>query len=85
MSKGDCNGYVALLSDRDDVTWGYPFGPFARGREGVQATLASAAARMQGGKATGFDLGRSTALVDGSGHALPVNDAVLERLEDPRV
>jgi ketosteroid isomerase-like protein len=56
MLKGDCTGYVALLSDRDDVTWGNPFGPFARGRESVEATLAIAAARMQGGRATDFDL-----------------------------
>lgn len=55
MLKGDCSRYVALLSDRDDVTWGNPFGPFARGRESVEATLASAAARMPGGKATDFD------------------------------
>jgi len=53
--KGDSTDYVALLSDRDDVTWGNPFGPFARGREGVEATLSGAAARMQGGRATGFD------------------------------
>jgi uncharacterized protein (TIGR02246 family) len=56
MLKGDCTGYVALLSDRDDVTWGNPFGPFARGRKSVEATLASAAARMQGGRATDFDV-----------------------------
>ena len=55
MVKGDSSGYVALLSDRDDVTWGNPFGPFARGRERVEATLASAAARMRGGRATDFD------------------------------
>jgi ketosteroid isomerase-like protein len=55
MLKGDSSGYVALLSDRDDVTWGNPFGPFARGRESVEATLASAAARMPGGRATDFD------------------------------
>ena len=56
MLKGDSTRYVALLSDRDDVTWGNPFGPFARGRESVEATLASAAARMTGGRATEFDL-----------------------------
>lgn len=56
MVKGDCGGYVALLSDRDDVTWGNPFGPFARGRKSVEATLAGAAARMRDGTATGFDL-----------------------------
>jgi ketosteroid isomerase-like protein len=55
MLKGDCSGYVALLSDRDDVTWGNPFGPFARGRANVEATLASAAARMQDGDSTPFD------------------------------
>ena len=27
MLKGDSTGYVALLSDRDDVTWGNPFRP----------------------------------------------------------
>ncbi|WP_332769257.1 YybH family protein [Phenylobacterium sp.] len=55
MLKGDGAGYVALLSDRDDVTWGNPFGPFAQGRESVVATLASAAARMPGGRATDAD------------------------------
>ena len=55
MLKGDCTGYVALLSDRDDVTWGNPFGPFARGRENVEASLARAAARMRGGRATEAD------------------------------
>ena len=55
MLKGDSSGYVALLSDRDDVTWGNPFGPFARGRESVVATLANAAARMPGGRATDAD------------------------------
>src|ERR1043165_7161077 len=55
MVKGDCSGYVALLSDRDDVSWGNPFGPFARGRKSVEATLASVAARMRGGRATDAD------------------------------
>jgi uncharacterized protein (TIGR02246 family) len=55
MLKGDSTGYVALLSDRDDVTWGNPFGPFARGRESVEAALASAATRMRGGGASEFD------------------------------
>jgi ketosteroid isomerase-like protein len=68
MLKGDSTGYVALLSDRDDVTWGNPFGPFARGRENVEATLASAAARMRGGRATDPDhiatyLGENLAVV----------------------
>lgn len=55
MVKGDCSGYVGLLSDREDVTWGNPFGPFARGRANVEATLASAAARMPGGRAADSD------------------------------
>src|SRR5688500_11758862 len=55
MLKGDSTGYVALLSDRDDVTWGNPFGPFARGRESVEAALASAATRFRGGGAAEFD------------------------------
>lgn len=55
MLNGDSTGYVALLSERDDVTWGNPFGPFAQGRESVEATLANAATRMQGGRAAGFE------------------------------
>jgi len=55
MVKGDCSGYVSLLSDRDDVIRGNPFGPFARGRANVEATLASAAARMRGGQAAAAD------------------------------
>ena len=55
MVKGDSSGYVALLSDHDDVTWGNPFGPFARGRKNVEATLASAAERMRGGRASDAD------------------------------
>lgn len=55
MVKGDCSGYVSLLSRRDDVSWGNPFGPFARGRQQVEATLASAAARMGGGRALPAD------------------------------
>lgn len=51
MLKGDHSGYVALLSDHDDVTWGNPFGPFVRGRKNVEAALANAAARMRGGGA----------------------------------
>lgn len=51
MLKGDHSGYVALLSDHDDVTWGNPFGPFVRGRKNVEAALANASARMRGGGA----------------------------------
>lgn len=55
MLKGDHKGYVPLLTDRDDLTWGNPFGPFVIGRENVEAALASAATRMPGGRATPFD------------------------------
>jgi hypothetical protein len=55
MVKGDSSDYVALLSDRDDVTWGNPFGPFARDRTSVEATLARAATRMRGGRTTDAD------------------------------
>lgn len=60
MLKGDSTGYVALLSDRDDVTWGNPFGPFARGRERVEATLANAATRFRGGEAADSITSRHT-------------------------
>jgi uncharacterized protein (TIGR02246 family) len=56
MLKGDCSGYVSLLTDRDDVTWGNPFGPFVGGRKNVEGALANAAARMPGGRASDFDL-----------------------------
>ena len=49
MLKGDCSGYFEILSRRDDVSWGNPFGPFSVGRKNVEATLAAAAGRMQGG------------------------------------
>ena len=49
MLKGDCSAYIEILSDRDDVSWGNPFGPFSAGRNNVEATLAAAAERMKGG------------------------------------
>jgi ketosteroid isomerase-like protein len=55
MLKGDGKGYVALLTDRDDVSWGNPYGPFAVGRANVEAALASAAARFRDGAATDFE------------------------------
>jgi ketosteroid isomerase-like protein len=54
--KGDAGGYRALFSEREDVTLGNPFGPFARGREGVEARLAVAASNYRDGGMTGFDL-----------------------------
>ncbi|WP_199553306.1 YybH family protein [Sandaracinobacteroides hominis] len=55
MLKGSGQGYAALLSDRDDVSWGNPFGPFAVGREQVEAALARAAANFREGAATDFE------------------------------
>lgn len=37
--KGDPSGYKALYSEGEDVTLGNPFGPYARGRKNVEATL----------------------------------------------
>jgi len=54
--RGDASGYRALFSQADDVTLGNPFGPYARGRKDVEATLAGAAANYRDGAATGVDL-----------------------------
>jgi ketosteroid isomerase-like protein len=54
--KGDKSGYQNLFSERDDVTLGNPFGPFARGRKNVEATLAGAASNYRDGGMTGVDL-----------------------------
>src|SRR5208337_5059656 len=40
--KGDPSGYKTLYSDREDVTLGNPFGPYARGRKKVEETLVGA-------------------------------------------
>jgi ketosteroid isomerase-like protein len=54
--KGDKSGYEAMFSEREDVTLGNPFGPFARGRRNVEATLAGAASHYCDGEMTGADL-----------------------------
>jgi ketosteroid isomerase-like protein len=54
--KGDASGYKALFSNRDDITLGNPFGPYARGRKNVDATLDGAAAHYRDGEVTGADL-----------------------------
>jgi ketosteroid isomerase-like protein len=56
MLKGDHGVYKALYSDRDDVTLGNPFGPYACGREKVEETLAGAAAHYRDGEVTGVEL-----------------------------
>jgi ketosteroid isomerase-like protein len=54
--KGDPKGYKALYSDREDVTLGNPFGPYARGRTQVEDTLAGAASHYRDGEITRAEL-----------------------------
>ena len=54
--NGDPSVYQALYSEGDDVTLGNPFGPYARGRKNVEATLAGAAAHYRDGEVTGVEL-----------------------------
>jgi ketosteroid isomerase-like protein len=54
--KGDKSGYEALFSERDDITLGNPFGPYAKGRKAVEATLAGAAAHYRDGEVTAAEL-----------------------------
>jgi ketosteroid isomerase-like protein len=53
--KGDHEPAKALFSQRDDVTLGNPFGPFARGFSNVVEAMARAASHYRDGEATGFD------------------------------
>lgn len=53
---GDVGGYARLYSERDDVTIGNPFGPFASGRHRVIATGEAAAGRYRDGEILGFEL-----------------------------
>jgi ketosteroid isomerase-like protein len=50
--NGDPKGYEALFADREDITLGNPFGPFASGRAAVVKTLAGAAAKYREGSAS---------------------------------
>lgn len=53
--RGDFLPAKALFSERDDVTLGNPFGPFARGFAQVVETMERAAALYRDGGALGFD------------------------------
>lgn len=53
--NGDPTLYEALFADRDDITLGNPFGPYARGRAAVVKTLAGAAAKYRDGEVVGVD------------------------------
>jgi ketosteroid isomerase-like protein len=54
--RGDAAPAKALFSDRDDVTLGNPFGPYARGRNEVEGTLERAASNYRDGELTGAEL-----------------------------
>ena len=52
--KGNPAPAKELYSQRDDVTLGNPFGPFARGWQQVVETMEKAASNYRDGDATGF-------------------------------
>lgn len=54
--KGDPSIYQALYSPADDVTLGNPFGPYVRGREKVEQTLAGAASHYRDGEVVEVEL-----------------------------
>ena len=53
--KGHHEPAKQLFSQRDDVTLGNPFGPFARGWIEVVETMKRAASNYRDGEASGFD------------------------------
>jgi len=53
--KGNPAPVKELYSQRDDVTLGNPFGPFARGWKQVVETMEKAASNYRDGDATGFE------------------------------
>jgi ketosteroid isomerase-like protein len=53
--KGNPAPAKELYSQRDDVTLGNPFGPFARGWTQVVETMEKAASHYRDGDATGFE------------------------------
>jgi ketosteroid isomerase-like protein len=55
IANGNAEPFRALYSQRDDVTLGNPFGPFARGPTEVAETLARAAANYRDGRARDFE------------------------------
>ncbi len=53
--KGNYEPAKQLFSEREDVTLGNPFGPFARGLAQVVETMKRAASHYREGEASGFD------------------------------
>jgi ketosteroid isomerase-like protein len=56
FARGNHEPLANLWSQRDDVTLGNPFGPFARGYEHVVQTMQRAASLYRDGRAVGFEL-----------------------------
>ena len=55
FAKGDFEPAKRLWSEREDISLGNPFGPFARGWPEVVDAMTSAAANYRDGEAVGFD------------------------------
>ncbi len=53
--KGNPQPAQKLFSQREDVTLGNPFGPFARGWKQVAETMERAASHYRDGQASGFE------------------------------
>src|SRR5262245_60148475 len=54
--RGDPSVYQALYSSAEDVTLGNPFGPYVRGRQKVEQTLAGAASHYRDGEVVEVEL-----------------------------
>jgi ketosteroid isomerase-like protein len=55
LVRGNPEPFEVLLSHREDVTLGNPFGPFVRGRQQVAEKVAGAASRYRDGEILGFE------------------------------
>lgn len=55
VANGDHTVIMGQYSEADDITIGNPFGPFAKGRQATDATIANAAARYADGELTGVE------------------------------
>ena len=53
--RGSCEGVKPLFSKSDDVALGNPFGPVAKGWDGVVDAMERAAQNYRDGEAAGFD------------------------------
>jgi hypothetical protein len=63
---------LALFSQREDISLGNPFGPYARGRKQVEATLDGAASKYRDGQVTAVDLIATYTSADGGTELVPV-------------